>query len=113
LIQIRCGVEGDEGTIFKISIDCRDKLQFTQNNDCYFNSGLSFGRVDQLGRFQSDIEPDPDRVSGKHCRQTSRISSCYAFIKSNTGEIHKFDCNICYRIQIIENYEETGATKRK
>lgn len=28
------------------------------------NSGLSFGRIDNLGRYETDIEPEPDRKSG-------------------------------------------------
>lgn len=32
---------------------------------CYgISSGLSFGRIDQFGRFQRDIEPDPGRNTG-------------------------------------------------
>lgn len=29
-----------------------------------FNSGLSFGRVDEYGRFERNIEPDPDKNKG-------------------------------------------------
>jgi len=33
---------------------------------CIFNfiSGLSFGRVDEYGRFERNIEPDPDKNKG-------------------------------------------------
>jgi len=29
-----------------------------------FISGLSFGRVDEYGRFERNIEPDPDKNKG-------------------------------------------------
>lgn len=35
------------------------------NRNIFDYSGLSFGKIDQLGRFQSDIEPDPGRNEGK------------------------------------------------
>lgn len=57
---------------------------------CWSNvsSGLSFGRVDELGRYETDIEPEPDRKSG--------MFPCYnnndcklLFINNN------WSCNAC------------------
>jgi hypothetical protein len=30
----------------------------------FFFSGLNFGRINAMGRFETDIEPEPDRKEG-------------------------------------------------
>lgn len=54
------------------------------------NSGLSFGRIDQLGRYETDIEPEPDKKS------ESRISRVVKLILNK--DEHKAQEEMAWRV---------------
>lgn len=48
----------------KWSTDLSNTKIIANGNLYVFGRGLSIGRIDQLGRFETDIEPEPDKKSG-------------------------------------------------
>lgn len=43
-----------------------------------FFSGLNFGRINAMGRFETDIEPEPDRKEGL-CSILVHVTCCWMF----------------------------------